>query len=330
MMTAKENYLALLRHEPVDYIPNVFLDVCVCGGAAETFENGPEGGGEDGFGCRWHPSDTASGQGSPEAGYIVLDDVTVWEDVVKFPDLDAFDWEELAKEQLAGVDRGKTPVEYTSWNSQFLRLTHLMGFGDGLCALIEEPEACYDLMSAITDYKIKIIERAYEYFKPDSFINFDDVATESSLFLSKSAYQELIKPHHKRMNDAAKAYGMYPGQHCCGYCQDIIDDFIDEGSVVWQCAQPSNDIEMIIQKYGDKISVAGGYDTQGTPGQPTATDEEIKAEVKRCMETYGKYGKSYGFMGFLLATTGDEEAARKGGLLLEEANIQGRAIMNKA
>ena len=329
MMNARENYLALLNHEPLDYIPNVFAEICIAGGAAETFENGPAGGGEDGFGCRWHATKSASGQPVPEPNYIVLEDVTAWKDVVKFPDLDKFDWKGVAEQQLAGYDRGENVLEYHSWNSQFLRLTHLMGFENGLCALYEEPEACFDLMSAITDHKIRIIERIHDYFKPDVFVNYDDVATERNLFISRKTYQELIKPQHKRMNDAARAYGMIPVQHCCGYCQDLMEDFIDEGAVAWQAAQPSNDIEWIIQNLGDKISVIGGYDTQGLPGQPTATVEQIRAEVTRCINTYGKYGKSYGFMGFLLADSDDTEAAMKTGVMMQEAVEQGHRILKK-
>lgn len=328
-MNARENYLALLHHEALEWIPNLFTDVCMCGGDQETFENGPQGGGEDGFGCRWHATKSASGQPVPEPNFVVLEDVTAWKDIVKFPDLDQFDWQELAGRQTANFDPVNQVLEYHSWNSQFLRLTHLLGFENGLCALYEEPEACFDLMSAITDHKIRILERVQKYFKPDVFVNYDDVATERSLFMSRKTYQELIKPNHKRMNDAAKAMGMIPVQHCCGYCQDLMEDFIDEGSVAWQAAQPSNDIEWIIQNFGDRMAVIGGYDTQGLPGQPTATVEQITAEVSRCMHTYGKYGKSYGFFGFLLADTDDQEAGAKMGVMVQEAVKMGRQVLGK-
>lgn len=328
-MNARENYLALLNHEKLDYIPNVFAEICLCGGEAETFENGPAGGGEDGFGCRWHATKSANGQPVPEPNYIVLKDVTAWKDIVKFPDLDKFDWKAMAENQTAGCNRNEQVMEYHSWNSQFLRLTHLMGFENGLCALYEDPEACFDLMNAITDHKIRVIERVHKYFKPDVFVNYDDVATERSLFISRKTYQELIKPQHKRMNDAAKAYGMIPVQHCCGYCQDVIEDFIEEGAAAWQAAQPSNDIEWIIKTYGGKISVIGGYDTQGLPGQPAATTEQIAAEIKRCMNTYGKYGRSYGFFGFLLEASDDQETYMKSEFLMAEATRQGYAAVTK-
>lgn len=328
-MNAKENYLAYLNHENVEWIPNPFAEVTFAGGGLETFENGPAGGGEDGFGCRWHSTNSANGQPVPEPNFYVLDDVENWKDVVKFPNLDEFDWEEAAKTQLAGINRDERAVEYHSWNSQFLRLTHLMGFENGLCALVESPEACYDLMDAVTNYKIQIIERAAKYFKPESFVNYDDVATERGLFMSPDAYRKLIKPHHKRMNEAAKAYGMLPQQHCCGFCEEIIPDFIDEGAVAWQAAQPSNDIVNIIKTYKDKFSVTGGYDTLGRPGTPDVTQDEIKAEVARCMNTYGIYKKGYAFMGFLVTNADDPNLGPNMGAMFGEAAILGRSIMEK-
>ncbi len=310
-MTEKENYLAFLHHEKTEWIPNIMECACFCGGDAETFENGPAGGGLDGFGVKWVATHSASGQGVPAPNHIVLEDVTAWEDVVKFPDLDAFDWKGLAERQLAGNKDGRKVVEYHAWNSQFLRLTHLMGFENALCSLCEEPEACDALMSAITDYKIRLIERAHDYFHPDSFVNYDDVATVRGLFMSPKTYRELIKPHHRRMNDAAIAYGMIPQQHCCGKCQELVPDFIDEGSAAWQSAQPDNDIAGIIQKYGDRIGVTGGYDSQGRAGAPDVTIDEIKAEIDRCMKEYGRFGRGYCFMGLLLNESEDEAGAEK-------------------
>lgn len=326
-MNARENFLAMMNHEKVEWIPNFFTDLYRCGGALETFENGPEGGGEDGFGCRWHATTSANGQPVPEPGFCVLDGVTAWEDKVRFPNLDLYDWKGEAERQKANFDPVNQVLEYHSWNSQFLRLTTLMGFEDALCALYEEPEACYDLMGAITDYKIRLIERVHDYFHAETFVNFDDVATERGLFISRKTYQELIKPHHKRMNDAARAYGMMPVQHCCGYCQDIIEDFIDEGSVAWQSAQPSNDLEMIIREYGDRISVVGGYDTQGAPGRPDVTTEEIEREVSRCVKTYGKYGKGYAFMGFLLGEQGDAEIGKKMQFMVQQTLKQSHEVL---
>lgn len=69
----------------------------------------------------------------------MLDDIEKWEDVVKFPNLDEYDWEGSLAMQSAimGADRDQRVVEYGMWNGQFLRLTHLMGFENALCAMLK-------------------------------------------------------------------------------------------------------------------------------------------------------------------------------------------------
>ncbi len=305
MLTPRENFLmAAVEHKTPEWVPNEMTDVVMAGGMLETFENGPPGGGLDGFGVEWRSSVSANGQAVPAAGKIVLDDIAKWEDIVKFPDLDAYDWEGQAAFQLSGCDRTSKVVEYGCWNGQFLRMTHLMGFENALCALHEEPEACAALLSAITDYKIRLVERIAQYFRPDIITNFIDVAMERGLFMSPAIYRELISPQHKRLNDAIKSHGIIPFVHCCGKCEDIVPDFIEEGFAAWSSAQPINDIAGILKKYGNRFSVIGGYNTNGRPGLPDATDEEIEAEVKRCIEAYAPYG-SFAIMGFRLVIGSD-------------------------
>jgi len=298
MMTSKENFLAALRGEPHDFIADTSA-MASAGGARETFENGPAGGGADAFGVIWKPSDSAAGQGCPDATRPLLEDITKWEEAVRFPNLDELDWEAFAARQLKHIDRSRKLLEYQSWNAQFLRITHLMGFENALCAMYEEPEAWKDLAEAITDYKIKLVKKVADHFHPDFFTSFDDVATERGLFMSHSLYQELIKPGHKRLNDAVREYGMLPMIHTCGKCEDIVDDFIDEGSVAWSSAQPSNDISGILARTQGRFCVIGGFDSNGRPGCPDATHEDLTEDVRRCFEEYGKY-PNYIFQGFRL------------------------------
>lgn len=73
---------------------------------------------------------------------------------------------------------------------------------------------------------------------------------------------------------------------------------IDCGWVAWTSVQISNDIEALIEKYGDRIGFVGGYDTNGPAASVNATHDIIEKEVKRCLDTYGKYHKGYCFFGF--------------------------------
>ena len=308
-MTERENFwLTLVEHKKTDYVPLYGANVVAgCGGALEEYENGPAGGGFDAFGVKWEGTASAGAAHVPLADPIVLTDITAWEDQVKFPDVDRIPWQEMARAQLANVDRSKVFVNYSAYNAQFLRVTHLMGFVEGLCAFSEEPEACEALLSAITDYRIKCLERIAAYFKPDFYTAYDDVATQFSLFISPNVYRTLIKPQHKRVNDAARALGILPIINTCGKCEELIGDYIDEGAVAWTSAQPMNDIPGIIEKYGDKITVIGGYDSNGKPGTAQASDEEVEAEVMRCLNQYGGKG-SYIFSGMRMLGEGASRA----------------------
>ena len=320
-MNPRENWQALLNHEPMEWVPGLRItpDVAMMGGRMEYWENGPVQGGLDYFGNGWIPTASAGGQPALDPEIIPLEDVCDWEDVVTFPDLDKIDWDAYADQMLANVkSREEQFVEYHTWNSVFLRFTHLLGFENALCAFYEEPEASGALCNAIADYKIALLERVAKYLKPDAYVHYDDVATDRSLFMSPEVYREYIKPAHKKMNDAAIALGMIPEIHICGYCTDILPDVIEEGSVAWQAAQPVNDIPHIIETMGDKLSVIGGYDSNGRAGFPDVTDDEIRAEVDRCYDEYGKYGKSYGFFGFFLGAPGSPEIVHKYGVMSDQ------------
>lgn len=326
MMDAHDNYMAFLNHEPVDWIPVFGVDNTLFGGQFEYWENGPMEGGLDGFGNGWIPTESAGGQPALDPANIPLDDVCDWEDVVKFPDLDAIDWQKYSDEQYGIWKPNGRVIEYYTWNSVFLRFTHLLGFENALCAFYEEPEASKALCDAIADYKCRLLERVAEYIHPETYVHLDDVATERSLFMSPDIYREFIKPGHIKMNECAKSLGMLPIIHICGKCEAIIPDIIEEGSVCWQVAQPSNDIAGIIEKYGDKLSIMGGYDTQGAPGATDASDEVTIAEVHRCLDEYGKFGHSYGFMGFKLKKMIDpvmtNEAVKYGHELIEKIKAE--------
>ncbi|MBQ4370449.1 MAG: hypothetical protein II784_05545 [Oscillospiraceae bacterium] len=302
-MTNKEAFWAtVVEHKKTPFVPD-YSCIAHVGGQKEWWENGPAGGGPDAFGVVWEGTVSTGGAGIPLPDPIVLTDITAWEDQVKFPDVDAIPWQELSEKWLAGIDRKEKFVAYCAYNAQYERVTHLMGFMEGLCAFSEEPEATAALLRAISDYKIASLERIAKYFKPDFYVPFDDVATQLSLFISPDTYRELVKPEHKRVNDACRSLGIYPLIHCCGKCESLIEDFIDEGFYAWCSAQPMNDIAAITKKYGDKIAVVGGYDSNGLPGMIEATDEDVEKEVFRCVNEYGKDG-AFVFSGLRMGGSG--------------------------
>lgn len=293
MMTRKENMIAIYRHQPHDHIGS-YADLAHVGGDAEEFENGPANGvgGKDWFGMEWSRTPSGFGGGTPSPGKVLLPDVTRWREFVHFPDISKYDWEGQARRQLSGVDRDNRVVDYGCWNGQFLRLVDMMTMVEGLCSLVEEPEACHELLSAITDYRIETLPYIKKYFDPDVVTLYDDFAHERGLFVSPDTYQNLIAPQHKRWADAVRSYGIIPDMHVCGKPELVVPSFIDEGFEAWQIVQPENDILSLQKEVGDRLAFIGCVDMQAKWIQPNSipTEEELRAKIREAIDLYGPGG----------------------------------------
>ncbi len=293
MMTRKENMLAIYRHAPHDHVGS-FRDLVHVGGDAEEFENGPAGGagGKDWFGMEWSRTASGFGGGTPSPGRVLLPDVTEWKKYVRFPDVSGYDWEGQARAQTAQIDRDAQVVDYGCWNGPFLRLVDMMTMVEGLCALLEEPEACAELLTAITDYRIGTLPYIKKYFDPDVITLYDDFAHERGLFVAPETYRSLIAPQHKRWSDAVRSYGIIADMHVCGKPEQVVPSFIDEGFDAWQIVQTENDIVRLQKEVGDRLAFIGCMDMQGKwiPPGHIPTEEELRAKTREAIDRYGPGG----------------------------------------
>lgn len=310
-MSKKELFMTAMNHGKPERTPVFLYDNVVtgfCTGIGPWFEKGPVGGGYDGFGILWENPESGGGAPVPAPGsfYLDSDNICDWRDIVKFPDVDAFDWEAEAARELAEVDRDEMIVDFGSGNGPFERLAALMGFEEACIAMAIEPEACYELIGAIVDYKIQIVEKVAKYYKADTFTNYDDYCTERGPFMSPEVFRELIKPHTKRYYDAIREHGMIPIQHTCGFAEPLVQDFIDMGAQAWTSVQPTNDIVRLQKEYGDQLTFMGGFDTNGPASREDATPEMIDYEVRRALREYGPQGSFIVFAYKLINTTDPE------------------------
>ena len=61
--------------------------------------------------------------------------------------------------------------------------------------------------------------------------------------------------------------------------------------------EEENDMLLLFDVGNTHVTI-GGYDTNGPAASVDATHDIIEKEVKRCLDTYGKYHKGYCFFGF--------------------------------
>lgn len=310
----KTNYLNFLNHKATTLIPNSFVGNKVMGFGAingPAIEKGAQFGNHlDGFGNKWEYPSSGGGAGVPDVSVTPLTDITEWRSQITIPNPATYDWKAdyaLECRMIGEPNRSFECVDFGFGNGVFERLAALMGFEEALISMAMEPEATTELFEAITDYKIAALDYIIDAWHPDTITYFDDVATEKDLFMSPEMYREMVKPHHKRFAQACLDRGIIPIYHCCGHAEEIIEDMIDCGWAAWSSVQISNDIEALIEKYGDRIGIVGGFDSNGPVARESATPEMVETEVKRCLDTYGKFHRGYCFFGFRYVNSLDPE-----------------------
>jgi hypothetical protein len=353
-ITPKENYLMIARGEIPEYIPNYTM-----GGIIGTVDEetpllmaGPMGlneGGGMGFGApmdgppptewvdEWgvpYVSNPETGfAGLPKPGAFILEDVTKWDKAIKAPKLrmplNEFDWEAMAKEGTKHINRDLTGVCSFAGGGVFQQLMGFMGFSEGLCALIEEPEACEELFSYILDYYEPIVEKTLDYYKPDVLMMGDDSASKYDTFMSMDVYRRLFKPAYQRVARHAKDRGIPIEFHNCGRCEAQIGDLIDIGVKYWDPAQTSNDLLAVKEKYKGQITIVGGFDFVPPPVEIPVTEEMVKSYVR---ETFDKFapGGMYAFCGGVLGRSDNMEEANKiNAWITDEVKSYGHSFYKK-
>ncbi len=285
-MNQRENFFTMLEGGKPEFIPNM-LEMYKLGMLATGVTDQPLEGGLDPFGVNW----VATKEGAlPEPNKFLFEDIADWKKYVHFPDVNTLPIEEVAKIELADVNREELVVNVYSLCGLFERLAAFMGFENALCSLVEDPESCREFFDAFADYKIACHNRYIDLYQPDIITYFDDLATANGLFMSPKVYRELIKPAHRRIIEAVTARGVILSQHTCGRCEEIIEDYVEMGAKIWSSAQINNDLEGIMEKYKGRLIVEGGWDTSGPVSYIGASTELVIAEAERCAKQYGQKG----------------------------------------
>lgn len=100
-------------------------------------------------------------------------------------------------------------------------------------------------------------------------------------------YDELIKPFEIMLGQKAVSLGMIVEHHLCVKAENLVPDIIETGARIWQATQSMNDINGIKKQYGDKLLIHGGWDSYGPHNFDGCSEESVRTEVKRCIDTYG-------------------------------------------
>lgn len=291
----REAFLTAVQGGIPDHVPCFFshaqLNILPVSGDVPY---GPMGtSGYDGYGCFQTATDSAGGMTTPDPGHPpAISDITNWKKEAVFPDYSAVEWEQMYGQVAAmlHLDRENFAQDFYCPTGIFERLHFNLGFEEAMIAILTEPEAVYEYVGAAADKKIEQIKQIGKYYKPDIFTYLDDYSHVSGLFISKESYRTIFKPHHKRIVDAVKEEGMIFKQHCCGKFEDLFDDFYDIGIRAFDPCQPVNDIVALKSRHPGEVGFMGGLNVQHVIDRAGVEEEEIRAEVRRAIDSYAPGG----------------------------------------
>ena len=279
-LTPKENYLRTLRGEIPEYPPS-FFDPYSRPVFDEMLTPNSLPDGNDfvtGLGVTFTPSPELNFGAMPKPGRPIID-IANWRDQLKIRDVECRDWEGYYNKKLEDIDRENFAV-CVDGGDYFLNLVGLMDFENAMLAVFEEPEEVKELLTECSKYLLHVTKKQMQYLKPDVYILMDDDAAYRAPFFSVDTYREIFKPFHKLHCDLALENGCMISRHDCGKSEQFIEDWLEMGVCAWNPIQDTNDVRGIKTKYGNRLTMEGGWSSQGGKfGGDDFTKDELYAAL---------------------------------------------------
>ncbi len=222
-------------------------------------------------------------------GTHLLEDITEWEKVVRFPVLSDWDWQTKADAFLKNDYDPSKVLQIDLHNGVIQRLIAVLGgYTEGMFALSLEPEAVRDFFDRIAGHMIELVDLLCGLYPVQLMTIHDDWGTEKDTFFSPKMMEELVYEPTKRIIDHIKSKGVHFMLHSCGNITRFIPYMIDMGAELLQIQRRAVDIPAMKLKYGDRIGFNTGIEGF-VPGVAYSKDELVQM-VRHTVDLYGKGG----------------------------------------
>lgn len=160
--------------------------------------------------------------------------------------------------------------------SLYERAWTLRGIENLLMDFYMNPGFVHELLDAICDYNISVIDNALK-FDIDAVHFGDDWGQQQGLIMGYDLWKEFLYPRIKRMYKHVREAGKYVMIHSCGDVDELFDDLIDAGLNCFNPFQPEvMDVSYLMDKYRGRLAFHGGLSMQKT--LPFGTVEDVKRE----------------------------------------------------
>jgi uroporphyrinogen decarboxylase len=176
----------------------------------------------------------------------------------------------------------------------FEQAAWMRGFSDLLTGLYVEPKLTEAVFERTTETALGIFETQLSAIGDavDVVCHGDDMGMQDRAFFSAEIYEKYIKKHHRRVFDLIRSRtGAKIFLHTCGSVHELIPHLIDIGLDILnpiQTTARNMQPEILKREFGKDLVFWGGIDTQRM--LQTGTEGEIRDEVRRLVDVFGKDG----------------------------------------
>jgi uroporphyrinogen-III decarboxylase len=164
-------------------------------------------------------------------------------------------------------------------------LTRLIGQGNSMLWMGEEPDRMGEVINRIGDYYLRMTTAELEAGGDllDGFVIWGDVAYKKSTFMSPAYWRKYFKPWVQSMANAAHARGLPVFYHGCGNVNAIFQDFIEIGIQAYNPleAKAGMDVIDLRKRFGHSMTFCGNSDIRVWE---TGDRQAIRREVLRKLE----------------------------------------------
>ena len=176
----------------------------------------------------------------------------------------------------------------------------LRGLEQFMMDMAIDPDVPRYMMERLTELYVEnltqVLSRAGQAI--DLVYFYDDVASNTGLLLSEEMWEDLIRPCHARLVEAARRFGKKVMYHSDGAMHGLLPRLIELGVDVLNPIQPNvvdMEPERLKRDFGDRLAFHGGIDIIGV--LPRGTPEEVRAEARRVISALSPGG------GYILASS---------------------------
>lgn len=182
------------------------------------------------------------------------------------------------------------------WVSLFEIYCQLRGLEQSLMDLVEAPELVEAILDRVETIQTAMVRRFFAEARGALDLAFisDDIAGQTSLLMSPAHWKRHLQPRLKRWCDLIHAHDLKVFYHTDGAARRLLEPILDCGVDVLnpiQHACPGMELEGLKRDFGERAIFHGAVDNQFA--LPRGTSEEVRDEVRHCLETLGAGREGY-------------------------------------